>query len=117
MGLAPPHQNHMPIMEPTTLGQLATPYGTANVVLTNYRTKGEPIAIVLDDADDGECIAILSVNLPDAQYKLLPNEFFVKTWTENEKIVKIALESGLFEDTGIKVSTGRVEAPVWRIKK
>ncbi len=57
-------------------------------------------------------IATITVNLPEEP--LEDGEFFVKGWSENERIIPDVLASGLFEDTGKRVPTGFVEAPVWR---
>ena len=48
--------------------------------------------------------------------KLADDEFCVKTWRENEVLVAPMLATGLFEDTGMRVPSGYVVAPVWRIK-
>lgn len=59
--------------------------------------------------------ATLTTNIPEAE--LAPGEFLIKSWSENHAIAESALRSGLFEDTGRRVRTGFVEAPVWRFKK
>lgn len=76
--------------------------------------KGGRAAIYL--SSDGMLFATLTVNLPDQPLK--EDEFFVKTWTENEEIAPWILEkAGLFEDTGIAVDTGFMQASIWRFKK
>lgn len=56
---------------------------------------------------------VLTVNLPDE--KLEHNEFFVKTWSENQTLAKACRESKLFIDTGKRVKTGHVIAEVWKL--
>lgn len=60
----------------------------------------------------GEPMSVLTVNLPDAELK--DDEFAIKNWSENERTAKAAIESGIYEDTGKRISTGFVEAPVWK---
>lgn len=106
------------MIEPIILGQFSfdlydTTYNV-NVIKTKY-TAG-PIAICLIDSTTEEDVCTLSTNLHNPEYQLKENEFFAKTWSENEDIAKAALQTGLFEDTGVREPTGFVEAQVWRIK-
>ncbi len=71
-------------------------------------------AIVLMDEAEGQ-YGTVSVNLPHAAHRLSVDEFFAKTYSENERLRKPALESGLFEDTGRREKAGLAEAEVWRI--
>ena len=64
--------------------------------------------------DNGEPFAVLTCCIPGVE--LEENEILVKTWSENEAVAKAALDSGLFEDTGKRISTGFVSAQVWRVK-
>jgi hypothetical protein len=64
--------------------------------------------------DEG-VMGVLTVNIPDTY--LADGEFFVKTWSENEKLAKAAINTGIFEDTGKREPTGFVEAQVWKFKK
>jgi hypothetical protein len=59
----------------------------------------------------------LSTNVSGFSKNLKPNHFLAKTWSENEELAKEAFASGLFEDTGFKIPTGYVVAPVWKIKE
>lgn len=63
---------------------------------------------------DLEPYATITVNLPNDY--LDEGEFFVKTWAENEDITAILKQSDIFIDTGRRVSTGFVQAEVWRFK-
>jgi hypothetical protein len=71
--------------------------GTANVVTNTYQHGGK-LSVELV-ADDGEEIAMLSVNMPECSHLLSDGEFFAKTWSENETIAEDALASGIFRDT------------------
>lgn len=82
-------------------------------VATHYAEyAGGRLAIKYVDIKSGEPFSILTVNLPDDE--LADGEFFVKTWSENEKTAKAAIESGFYKDTGRRVKTGFVEAEVWK---
>lgn len=45
------------------------------------------------------------------------NEVIIKTWTENEGLLKVLIDSGIVEDTGKKIPTGYVEATLCRLLK
>ena len=78
---------------------------------------GGAIAIQLVDyKDPSEPLATFSTNLVPYGAAVAEDEFCVKTWSENEVLVAPMLATGLFEDTGRRVPSGYVVAPVWRIK-
>ena len=83
---------------------------TLYIMSTTYK-EGNRTAIVIQD-NDGCPQAVLTVNLPNQP--LEDDEFFVKTWSENEEISRAALYSGLFLDTGKRVTNGFVQAHVWK---
>ena len=58
----------------------------------------------------------LSTNIEGLSKKMQPGTFAVKNWSENVALARDAWASGLFEDTGITIPTGYVQAPVWKIK-
>lgn len=101
-------------MENKTIGFIQTSFGHAAVQTSTYMSGGST-AVLLNDSITEQPICTLSVNLPESCHELEPGEFFAKTWSENEEIAKLALTSGLFEDTGRRVPTGFVEAQVWKI--
>lgn len=70
-------------------------------------------ALELTDIDSGEPFGMLTTNLPHVD--LMDNEIIVKTWSENAPLAKAALASGLFENTGVLVPTGFVEAEIWEV--
>jgi hypothetical protein len=102
------------------LGHIATPFGRAAILVGRYSSgspAGGPIAIQLfDDDDPPEPLATFSTNLAPYGAVLADDEFCVKTWSENEVLVAPMFATGLFEDTGRRIPTGYVVAPVWRIK-
>lgn len=65
---------------------------------------------------DGGPYATLSTNIIDAD---LPDAdcFFVKNWSENADLALAIREANIFEVTGLSVPTGRVVAPVWRLRR
>lgn len=72
------------------------------------------LALRFVDITDGAPYATLTVNIPDAELK--EGEFLVKTWGGNEELASLAIQSGIFEDTGRRVRENFVEAQVWRFK-
>jgi hypothetical protein len=87
-------------------------FGIAQVVTSPYRNGGK-LAVELVD-ENGESIAMLSVNIPECSHVLGENEFFAKTWSENEEIAADALQSGIFQDTG-RTSDGFLKARIWTL--
>ena len=77
--------------------------GALAVQLHGHGPLGEPDQIVF------------STNIAAHAAGLAVNEFFAKTWSENECLIEPMLDTGLFEQTGRLVPTGFVFAPVWRI--
>jgi len=93
--------------------EFKTEFGRVTVEVSEYTNNGR-VALILNDAETGEQVTVLTVNLPDAT--LEEGEFAVKDWTENKSIARDALASGYFVDTGKRIATGFVQAPVWRLK-
>jgi hypothetical protein len=85
-------------------------FGIAQVITSSYQNGGK-LAVELVD-QNGEPIAMLSVNIPESSHMLGENEFFAKTWSENEEIAEEALQSGIFRDTG-RTSDGFLKAKIW----
>jgi len=95
-------------------GTIQTSYGPAQVLLKQY-VCGE-LAVVLE-TEDGP-LAKLSVWIAEKSIQLPPNQFYVKTWSENEQIVADALASGLFKVIDpVGVATGWVTVPLWELIK
>jgi hypothetical protein len=89
-------------------------FGLVQLVKSYYR--GGRMALRVTDME-GLPLAILTVNIPQAEHLLKKNEFFVKTWSENAEIAADALKSGLFKNTGSVVEVGNVTAQIWRFAK
>lgn len=87
-------------------------YPNSRIVEGNYQ-NGQT-AIVLW-TEDGEPLATLSVCMVDETCE--EDEFFVKTWAENERIANELRSHPLFEDTGRRVRTGFVTAEVWKMMR
>lgn len=86
---------------------------THAIILESNQTysNGRPAIRAIED---GAPFGIITTNIPEYD-DLKVGEFLVKTWSENEWVPQL-LESGLFEDTNKRVSSGFVEAQVWRMK-
>lgn len=87
-------------------------FGTAFVKTGEYNDGN--LAVLLVD-DFGQPLGKLSVNLPDNAHLLGKNQFFAKTYNENEIIAQDAIKSGIFKQTNTIVKTGFVECPIWEI--
>ena len=88
---------------------------TFNVALLRESYTNNRMAIPAIISDNGEPFAILSVNIPDIM--LQENEVIIKNWSENETLAAAAMASGCFVDTGKRIRTGFVEAPIWKALK
>lgn len=71
-------------------------------------------SVFLIVAETGEIFSVLSVNVGSRPPE---NCFWAKTWGENEHLREKLLETGLFEDTGVRTPTGFVEAELWKWKE
>lgn len=97
-----------------TIGFVKTSFGKGEIIRSSY-TNNNAVAVMVNHAVTEEPLWTLSVNILNPWYQLKENEFFVKTWSENEEIVRVCKASGLFEDTGERELTGYCEAEVWKI--
>ena len=98
------------------IGRIATPYGAATIQVGRYPAGGAIAIQLVADDEPREPLATFSANLVPYGAEVSSDEFCVKTWSENEALVEPMLLTGLFEDTGKRVPSGHVIAPVWRIK-
>lgn len=97
-----------------TIGTLNISGERLDIVAETYlHSNGGRTCIEIVDRE-GFSFATLTTNLPYAP--LEPGEFHVKTWFENEGLVAPMLATGLFDDTGKRVTAGFAEAHVWRFK-
>jgi hypothetical protein len=74
-----------------------------------YEDRSVALAIEFDVETAGK----LTVSVPGT--KLGYREVLVKTRSENQGLAAAALASGIFEDTGRRISAGSVDAQVWRV--
>jgi|SRR5579871_882834 len=89
-------------------------FGPVSIVKLAYNNGS--LAVQLISESDGEDIATLSINLPEYAHQLSVNEFFVKTYSENEEIAREALASGVVQDTGARFQTGMGPVSIWRCR-
>ena len=78
--------------------------------LTQYSTN-KRIAIIAY-TDKGESYAVLTLNIPDEP--LEKDEFFVKTYSENEGFADVAFKTNMFIDTGKR---SKNNDPVWKLNE
>jgi len=88
-----------------------TVYDTVFCVKSYYNRR--PTLVLLTNDQEIDLFCTLTCNLPDIP--LEDDEVIIKNWSENEDIAKAALASGYFQDTGKRISTGFVQAPIWRV--
>jgi hypothetical protein len=94
------------------IGTFRVKHYNLRAIRRTYSNGRLAIALLMSN---GEPYATLSVNIPDAP-EPPEGHFYAKTWSENEHIRVPALESGLFEDSGMRLPIGFVEAEVWKLK-
>lgn len=98
------------------------PYSTP-VTLGKVELNGRPLNIVCTHFPNGRAALYLTsglvmycrwaVNVPDLA--LAPDEFFAKTYDENEPLREPMLATGLFEDTGRRAVGGFVDLELWKL--
>ena len=94
---------------------IAFEYDGRKFYITDHHYDNDRLALLIMTADNNEHYTTLTVNLPEQH--LARGEFFVKTWSENEEITSHLRDSGIFTDTGKRVSTGFVSAEIWKFKE
>lgn len=97
-----------------TIGRANTVYGKVLIRVGRYPAGGALYVDLFNKADGP--VTTLSTNLVPYGAAVASDEFTVKCWSENEPVIDAMLATGLFEDTGRRIPTGYVTAPVWRIK-
>lgn len=70
--------------------------------------NGRP-ALVLNDARNGEQIAVATVNLPDVPVGR--NEVFIKDYSDNEGMLAVLEAAGVVKSTAESVRSGYVTVP------
>lgn len=89
-------------------------FGDLEIISTGQKYEdGSPVVVV--NCEDGSRFGVLTcyVGVGD---DLPENCFVVKSWSENKALADALRNGDLFEDTGLRVPTGFVEAEVWRLK-
>ena len=81
----------------------------ADVYVERYKNNGR-IAIELIDPDDGEIIAVATINIP--QVDLQKNEVIIKNYSENEGMYQALLKAGVIGPAKYYVESGFVTCPV-----
>ncbi len=84
-----------------------------NVCVEWGRYAGDRVACMIVDAATGELLMKASINLPNEP--IADNQFFVKTWSENEGVLAFLLTNGLVRSTGRSARTGFASAPLVEI--
>lgn len=88
--------------------------GLILVTGVSYYTENNRPAIYFTEKKSRDPYATLTVNIP--HQPLEPDEFIVEDWGEARQfLINAALNSNWFIDTGKKVKTGYVEAPIWKL--
>ena len=90
-----------------------TAYGMASFRFGKYPRTSQPSVQLVQS---GEVLATLSLNMPEYSDQLGVDEFFAKTYGENEVLARACYASGHFHDTGRRIASGYVDIEIWRIK-
>lgn len=112
IGGIPEEDNDSPSSK-ATIESLTFAVGKDMVRLREYQYANGRMALRVITATTGEPYATLTVNVPEAM--IAEDELIVKAWGENEDVARAALATGLFVDTGRRLSTGFMEAQVWKL--
>lgn len=84
------------------------------ITKNNYvgpRGKRGRLALLLVDFTDGSPTGNITVNLPEAKLDD-PNEVCVHNWSAGEGMLDALVKAGIAKDTGRRVPTGFVVAPI-----
>jgi hypothetical protein len=77
---------------------------------TKYQNNDRVAVQIVEE--DGSPYATLSTNIPEGW--LPENGFFMKDWSENERIAAAVRELGVFEALDIKTNSGHVTAQAYK---
>jgi len=66
-------------------------------------------ALVLNEKATGERIAVATINV---QEEIYDNEVVIKDYSENEGMLDALISAGIVKDTGKRIKSGFVKAPV-----
>jgi hypothetical protein len=116
------HLDNVFRLNPVTIGKGFGAY-KVELAVKSYAMGGRPaiVARTLSGPKGAQVIpgqpyGALTVNIEGS--KLADDEITVKTWDDEGRFAEAVLRTlgDVFEDTGRRIPTGYVEAPVWRIK-
>ena len=79
----------------------------------NNYANSNALAVQLMSPMEGP-YAVVSVNLPESKL-LAPDEFFMKSWSENEQIAQQLVEKGIVQPTGKQANSGFVTAKAYKL--
>lgn len=91
------------------------PSGNGLIVDRGEYLDGSKALQIMCDDDFPEPWCTLTVNMEHGP--LEENHYLVKTWSENAETAHMLLDQGIFEDTGVRVPNGYVEAEIWKLKE
>ena len=98
------------------IGIVETVYGEAAIHLCRYPSGGAIAVQLVSATARPEPVRNFSTNLTPSGARFADDEFCVKCWNGNEMLVAPMMATGLFEDTGRRVSGCFVRSPVWRVR-
>lgn len=78
---------------------------------TQYENKR--VALMLNDAEDGQKVTTCTVNLPEQECK--EDEVFIKTYSENYGLLNILVEEGIVAPPHNFINSGFVVLPVCKL--
>lgn len=88
-------------------------FGSVFVNKRTYPTGGLKIDLVDENAKP---LFVLTVNLPDEAHLLGKDEFFILRLRETAEIIRDAIDSGVFKDTG-RASVDFWQARIWKLEQ
>lgn len=83
--------------------------GTKPIIVPGQPERPGRVCILARDSHNNGEFGRVTVNIPDQE--LGPNEFFVKTWMENEWVSQL-FKAGVIMPTGRTVQAGHCVSPV-----
>lgn len=91
-------------------------YGPCKLRVETSRYECSGLAVLLNDAVDGEPFAVASVNVTGL--RLDDDEFVFKTYSENDGLLEAMMRAGIVEQTGRFVDVGMAGTqPICRLLK
>lgn len=87
------------------------------LLAARYHTDSSIALLLVSDDGIGEPVCTCTVCMPEIRQvaDVLPNEVFIKDWSENEGMYDWLLANDIIEPTGESVHVGFVEARIGRL--